>query len=181
MFTSLPAARPPLELRKIEQSLTTATPVPQLYDVGGHVIFSHYKYFDDCIDEALPKEDDWYTHERISYVRCQEQWVPYPFQNNISMLPKEEQVKCIDGMIDAAMEARVANTKPKNFDEWIVRMMGTGIADLFMRPYNYKVWAVPTTKVSNYNTSAQVLLATPASLELETNEFSVLDAMCLAR
>lgn len=119
----------------------------QLYDVGGHVIFSHYKYFDDCIDEALPNETDWYTHQRISYVRCKEQWVPYPFQNNISMLPKEEQVKCLDGMIDAAMEARVSNTKPKDFDEWIVRMMGTGIADLFMRPYNYKVWAVPTTKV----------------------------------
>jgi protoporphyrinogen oxidase len=63
------------------------------------------------------------------------------------MLPKEEQVKCIDGMIDAAMEARVSNTKPKDFDEWIVRMMGEGIADLFMRPYNYKVWAVPTTKM----------------------------------
>lgn len=119
----------------------------QLYDVGGHVIFSHYKYFDDCINEALPKDEDWYTHQRISYVRCKDQWVPYPFQNNISMLPKEEQVKCIDGMIDAALEARVANTKPKDFDEWIVRMMGTGIADLFMRPYNYKVWAVPTTKV----------------------------------
>ncbi|KAG9844284.1 Udp-Galactopyranose mutase in complex with Udp, partial [Aureobasidium melanogenum] len=118
-----------------------------LYDVGGHVIFSHYKYFDDCINEALPNETDWYTHQRISYVRCKEQWVPYPFQNNISMLPKEEQVKCIDGMIDAAMEARVSNTKPKDFDEWIVRMMGEGIADLFMRPYNYKVWAVPTTKM----------------------------------
>lgn len=64
------------------------------------------------------------------------------------MLPKEEQVKCMDGMIDAAIEARVAGSKPKNFDEWIVRMMGTGIADLFMRPYNFKVWAVPTTKVS---------------------------------
>lgn len=63
------------------------------------------------------------------------------------MLPKKEQVDCIDGMIDAAMEARVSNTKPKNFDEWIVRMMGVGIADLFMRPYNFKVWAVPTTKV----------------------------------
>jgi protoporphyrinogen oxidase len=80
-------------------------------------------------------------------VRCKQLWVPYPFQNNISMLPKEEQVKCMDGMIEAALEARVANTKPKNFDEWIVRMMGTGIADLFMRPYNFKVWAVPTTKV----------------------------------
>jgi len=120
----------------------------QLYDVGGHVIFSHYKYFDDCIHEALPKEDDWYTHQRISYIRCKDLWVPYPFQNNISMLPKKEQVDCMDGMIDAALEARVSNTKPKTFDEWIVRMMGTGIADLFMRPYNFKVWAVPTTKVS---------------------------------
>ncbi|KAL2354208.1 UDP-galactopyranose mutase [Cryomyces antarcticus] len=126
---------------------TDVTPEGFLYDVGGHVIFSHYKYFDDCIDQALPNETDWYTHQRISYVRCKNLWVPYPFQNNISMLPKEEQVKCMDGMIDAALEARVSNTKPQNFDEWIVRMMGTGIADLFMRPYNYKVWAVPTTKM----------------------------------
>ncbi|KAL8931452.1 MAG: hypothetical protein Q9211_006951, partial [Gyalolechia sp. 1 TL-2023] len=126
---------------------TDVTPEGFLYDVGGHVIFSHYKYFDDCINEALPKEEDWYTHQRISYVRCKELWVPYPFQNNISMLPKNEQVDCMDGMIDAALEARVANTKPQNFDEWIVRMMGTGVADLFMRPYNFKVWAVPTTKM----------------------------------
>ncbi|PMD61905.1 FAD/NAD(P)-binding domain-containing protein [Hyaloscypha bicolor E] len=126
---------------------TDVTPEGFLYDVGGHVIFSHYKYFDDCIDEALPKAEDWYTHERISYVRCKNLWVPYPFQNNVSVLPKEDQVKCIDGMIDAALEARTAHTKPTNFDEWIVRMMGTGIADLFMRPYNYKVWAVPTTKM----------------------------------
>ena len=83
----------------------------------------------------------------MSYVRCKDQWVPYPFQNNISMLPKKEQVDCIDGMIDAAMEARVSNTKPKNFDESIVRLMGVGIADLCMRPYTFKVWAGPTTKV----------------------------------
>ncbi|KAI7545299.1 FAD/NAD(P)-binding domain-containing protein, partial [Hortaea werneckii] len=113
----------------------------------GHVIFSHYKYFDDCIDEALPNESDWYQHQRISYVRYKGQWVPYPFQNNISMLPKEDQVEALEGMIDAAMEARVANTKPKDFDEWIMRNVGEGIANQFMRPYNYKVWAVPTTKM----------------------------------
>ncbi|KAH8175605.1 flavin containing amine oxidoreductase domain-containing protein [Sarocladium implicatum] len=118
-----------------------------LYDVGGHVIFSHYKYFDDCIDEALPKDDDWYTHQRISYVRYKDLWVPYPFQNNISMLPKEEQVTCIDGLIDAAMEARVSATKPTDFDQWILRMQGEGLANIFMRPYNFKVWAVPTTKM----------------------------------
>ena len=53
----------------------------------------------------------------------------------------------MDGLIDAAMEARVSNTKPQNFDEWILRNTGVGIANLFMRPYNFKVWAVPTTKV----------------------------------
>ncbi|KAI4618995.1 hypothetical protein J4E83_005946 [Alternaria metachromatica] len=126
---------------------TDVTPEGFLYDVGGHVIFSHYKYFDDCIDEALPNDDDWFTHERVSYVRCKRNWVPYPFQNNLSILDKDDQAKCVDGLIDAALEARVANTKPKDFDEWIMRQMGVGIADLFMRPYNFKVWAVPTTKM----------------------------------
>ena len=51
----------------------------------------------------------------------------------------------MEGMINAALVSRVTLTKPKNFDEWIVRTMGAGIADLFMRPYNYKAWGVPTT------------------------------------
>lgn len=127
--------------------------IHQLYDVGGHVIFSHYKYFDDCIEEALPKEDDWFDHQRISYVRYKGLWVPYPFQNNISMLPKEDQVAAIDGLIDAAMESAVTKSKPKNFDEWIVRQMGDHIANIFMRPYNYKVWAVPTKDVSHARAS----------------------------
>lgn len=119
-----------------------------LFDVGGHVIFSHYSYFDDCLDEALPAADDWLTHQRVSYVRSCDRWVPYPFQNNIAMLPREEQVRCLDGMVDAALAAARASDKPTTFDEWILRVMGEGIANLFMRPYNFKVWAVPTTQVS---------------------------------
>lgn len=121
----------------------------QLFDVGGHVIFSHYKYFDDCLNEALPESSDWYTHQRVSYVRYQGQWVPYPFQNNIAVLPREEQAKCIESLIDAALDARVRDPsdKPKNFDEWNVRNVGERLSEIFMRPYNFKVWAVPTTKV----------------------------------
>ncbi|KAF2722335.1 FAD/NAD(P)-binding domain-containing protein [Polychaeton citri CBS 116435] len=126
---------------------TDITPEGFLYDVGGHVIFSHYKYFDDCIDEALPKAEDWYNHQRISYVRYKDTWVEYPFQNNLARLPKEDQVACLEGLIDAALEARVANTKPQDFDQWILRNCGEGVANAFMRPYNYKVWAVPTTKM----------------------------------
>jgi hypothetical protein len=40
------------------------------------------------------------------------------------MLPKEEQVICMEGMIDAAVNFS-SSRKPETFDEWIVRMMGT--------------------------------------------------------
>lgn len=92
----------------------------QLFDVGGHVIFSYYKYFDDCLNKALPKAGDRYEHQRVSFVRYDGRWVPYPFQNNISVLPKEEQVECITSLMDAALEARArpASDKPDNFDIW---------------------------------------------------------------
>lgn len=40
-----------------------------LFDVGGHVIFSHYDYFDQLLDAAVGTgEENWATHERVSYV-----------------------------------------------------------------------------------------------------------------
>jgi protoporphyrinogen oxidase len=128
---------------------TDVMPQGFLFDVGGHVTYSHYKYFDDCIEEALPQEEDWFTHHRVSYVRCKNLWVPYPFQNNISVLPKQDQVDCLEGMVDAALECRaLAHKKLVAFDEWIMRTMGKGLVDRFMRSYKFKVWAVPTTMVS---------------------------------
>ncbi|CEJ90263.1 Putative UDP-galactopyranose mutase [[Torrubiella] hemipterigena] len=129
---------------------TDTTPEGFLYDVGGHVIFSHYLYFDDVIHEALPEKDDWYEHQRISYVRFDEKWVPYPFQNNIAALSKEEQARCLESLLDAALEARARSPadKPKNFDEWNLRNVGIRLTEIFMRPYNFKVWAVPTTMMN---------------------------------
>lgn len=40
--------------------------------------------------------------------------------------------------------------RPTTFDEWIVRNMGEGLAEVFMRPYNKKVWGVPTSEVRLY-------------------------------
>jgi len=71
-------------------------------------------------------------------------WVAYPFQNNISNLPLENQISCINGLIEAKVANATATGKPANFDEWIMRVMGEGIANVFMRPYNFKVWAIPT-------------------------------------
>ncbi|RYP49341.1 hypothetical protein DL768_004966 [Monosporascus sp. mg162] len=113
---------------------TDVTPEGFLFDVGGHVIFSHYKYFDDCINEALPKDSDWYTHQRVSYVRFQDGWVPYPFQNNIAVLDTER-ARCLEDLIDAALESRVRapSDKPKNFDEWNIRNVGHRLNEIFSK------------------------------------------------
>jgi protoporphyrinogen oxidase len=84
------------------------------------------------------------THERVSYVWLKDRWVPYPFQNNIQALPVEDQIACINGLVEAKVLNAVNGNKPANFDEWIIRVMGEGIANIFMRPYNFKVWAFPT-------------------------------------
>lgn len=119
-----------------------------LYDMGGHVIFSHFDFFDQLIDSAVGTgPEHWNVLERVSYVRMKNRWVPYPFQNNITSLPLEDQIDCINGLIEAKVENALARDKPANFDAWICRVMGEGIANIFMRPYNFKVWAVPTTEM----------------------------------
>ena len=55
------------------------------WDLGGHVVFSHFGEFDSLLDEALG--DDVHEHERSSFVRVDGRWVPYPFQNNLRHLP----------------------------------------------------------------------------------------------
>ena len=96
--------------------------------------------------------------------------IPYPFQNNFNALDAPDQLACLNGLMDAHVLAEHKLPKPANMDEWILRVMGAccpffptrhsascftllcspgkGIADLYMRPYNFKVWATPTTMMS---------------------------------
>ncbi len=73
---------------------TDVTPEGFLFDMGGHVIFSHYRYFDELLDTSVGSgSDKWNTLERVSYVWIKGRWVAYPFQNNISALDKQDQVR----------------------------------------------------------------------------------------
>lgn len=116
-----------------------------LWDIGGHVQFSHYRYFDDLMRKALG-EDGWLNHQRESWVWIHDRFVPYPFQNNIKYLPREIMWKCLEGIIHNYKNPLAS--KPENFSEWISATFGAGIADEFMFPYNFKVWAYPAKEMS---------------------------------
>lgn len=107
------------------------------WDIGGHVVFSHFEEFDRFLNAALG--DDTLEHERECWIRMFDRWVPYPFQNNIRHLPSDAALDCLLGL------AKVYGGAPnrENFEKWIYSVFGEGIAKHFMMPYNFKVWATP--------------------------------------
>ena len=110
------------------------------YDIGGHVLFSHYEYFDRLFDKVIG--NDYQELVRESWVWMCDRFLPYPFQNNIKYLPREIVLECLLGLIEAQKQdfdlKRFAN-----FEEFILGVFGKGIAKYFMMPYNFKVWAHP--------------------------------------
>ncbi|OLN24568.1 amine oxidase, flavin-containing [Desulfovibrio sp. DV] len=119
------------------------------WDVGGHVVFSHYQAFDRLLAELLG--DEILRHQRESWIRAAGTFVPYPFQNNIRRLPPDLVWECVEGLLAAGREAatNVHPAPPAHFGEWIDRVFGPGIARLFMTPYNFKVWAHPAETMSH--------------------------------
>jgi len=116
------------------------------WDVGGHVQFSHYRYFDRLMDAALGPR--WLNHERESWVWVEGRFVPYPFQNNVGRLTPETRWRCIKGLVELYKEP--TTRRPENFRQWIDATFGAGIAEVFMVPYNFKVWAYPPEEM-DYN------------------------------
>jgi protoporphyrinogen oxidase len=113
------------------------------WDIGGHVQFSHYPYFDNVMQTALPGA--WLSHTRRSHIWMRNRFVPYPLQNNLRYLPQQELFQCLTGLA-----ARQNGHGPRaNFREWIESSFGRGIADVFLLPYNAKVWAHPPETMSS--------------------------------
>ena len=110
------------------------------YDIGGHVLFSHYEYFDRLFDKLLG--DEYQLLLRESWVWMCDRFLPYPFQNNIKYLPREIVLECLLGIIEAQKQPLDVG-RFRNFEELIYGIFGSGIAKHFMMPYNFKVWAHP--------------------------------------
>lgn len=118
------------------------------WDIGGHVMFSHYDYYDKVFDAVMGQ--DFVLNERESWVRVRDRWVPYPFQNNIRYLPSRDAADCLVGLIRAQGGESLSHAGAANFGEFIDRVFGEGIARIFMRPYNFKVWAHPPEMMNKH-------------------------------
>lgn len=115
------------------------------WDVGGHVIHSHYPYFDTMFETVMKGE--YFTHKRESWIWMLDRFIPYPFQNNIHRLPKAVLKECLEGLKNRKADKKT-NTNIQSFADWIIASFGKGIAKHFLFPYNKKIWAYPLEKMS---------------------------------
>lgn len=134
------------------------------WDIGGHVQFSHYRYFDELMDELLA--DEWVEHVRESWIWMRGRFIPYPLQNNIHLLPRDEFLRCVHGLLGAM---RNGHTPLGSFRDWIQASFGTGIAESFLLPYNFKVWAHQPDMMSYHWVGERV--ATVDLMRIITNAF----------
>jgi protoporphyrinogen oxidase len=108
------------------------------WDLGGHVLFSHYEYFDRLMEELL--SGGWVEHVREAWVWMRDRFIPYPVQNNVWRLPPDSLIACLDGLL-AVHQAGNLPQSSGTFRDWIIRTFGEGLSEVFMLPYNRKVWA----------------------------------------
>ncbi len=92
--------------------------------------------------------------ERKSVVWSHGVYTRYPFQANVHGLPAEIAHDCVAGFVRARerlVEARARGEElpePVNFEDYVLRHFGEGIARHFMVPYNQKLWGVHPREIS---------------------------------
>jgi UDP-galactopyranose mutase len=127
------------------------------FDYAGHIMFSNDEYVHQLYKLLLGDNVHW--QDREAWIFSQGVFTRYPYQGALYGLPPETIKECLIGAIEARFgplsSSKVIGTyagterrsKPRNFEEFIYRVWGAGIAKHFAIPYNQKLWAVPLNEM----------------------------------
>ena len=116
-------------------------------DGGSHIIFSRDTEVQSFMRDVL--QDNKAERNRNTKIFFKGAYVKYPFENGLAELPADDRFYCINEYIKTLIALEKGELQPpENFREWILYTFGTGIADLYMIPYNEKIWNYPSDKMS---------------------------------
>ena len=111
-----------------------------VFDWGGHSFQRPHPEIRDLVFNSL----DMYEQKRDACCYSQGVMIPYPFQANFRQIEDLKVVqKCAAGLSTA-----VGSKGACNFEEFIVRRFGAGIAGHFMFPYNQKLWGIDLKRLA---------------------------------
>jgi len=103
-------------------------------DIGPHIFFSKDKETLDFMLDLLGEN----KHElrRSNRILHKGKFVQYPFENDLSKLPSEDREKCVSGFLNNPYSDYPAD----NMLQFFLKTFGEGITNLYLRPYNEKIW-----------------------------------------
>ena len=110
-----------------------------IFDLGGHSFHTPHPAMRCLVFDALEMEEQ----NRDAWCWLNGEWVRYPFQQHFSELADSDSRHACQIGLDAAGGSQDA----ANFDEYLDRRFGRGITELFMRPYNRKLWGADLTRL----------------------------------
>jgi protoporphyrinogen oxidase len=104
------------------------------YDVGPHIMFSKNKDVLDLMVGLLG--DNVHKLRRSNKIYHDGRFVKYPFENELSALAPHERDWCLEAFLDNPY----AHYAPRTMLEFFLATFGEGITNLYLRPYNEKIW-----------------------------------------
>jgi protoporphyrinogen oxidase len=138
------------------------------FDHAGHIMFSNDPYVLKMYEVLLGDNVHWQNRE--AWIYSKNVYTRYPFQGALYGLPPKVITECVmgaiearygadggagaadaraiddccgDGTLDACNTGRAVKGQVHNFEQFIYKVWGKGIAKHFAIPYNRKIWTVP--------------------------------------
>ena len=118
---------------------STVTLDGAIFDLGGHSFHTPHPEIRRLVFGALEMEEQ----TRDAWCWLNGEWVRYPFQQHFSELANPDSRHACQIGLDAAG----GWSEAANFDEYLDRRFGRGITELFMHPYNRKLWGADLTRL----------------------------------
>lgn len=103
-------------------------------DIGPHIFFSKDKETLAFMLELLG--DNKQEFRRSNCIIHKGNFVQYPFENDLSKLPEDDKTKCVDSFIRNPYR----DYDSDNMLQFFLKTFGEGITNLYLRPYNEKIW-----------------------------------------
>ena len=103
------------------------------YDIGPHILFSKDMEMLQLMLDVLPEKNDLKRSNQIIY---KGRYVQYPFENDLSKLPRNDLDYCVASFLSNPYREYV----PQNMLQFFLKTFGEGITNTYLRPYNEKIW-----------------------------------------
>lgn len=103
-------------------------------DIGPHIFFSKNKEILSFMKGILGENRR--ELRRSNRIIHKGRLVQYPFENDLSKLPDEDKAKCIESFLNNPYRSYPAG----NMLQFFLKTFGEGITNLYLRPYNEKIW-----------------------------------------